>query len=887
MKSIKLFSRISLVSLIISTLFSTSIYLLLFQDINVSKRGLVFWFFMFLVFYLVFALLERTRFNQNWKSVSKRLKILSILLTPVVGYLILNITHFDLPNAILFLPKQQITIETTQKNNPLSSGSVIEIDGIKNGENWISYKSNSLRGDFTIQDHSLILSAYPAEINYTDRIIDLLEVNFIARPDAGIVKIISNGQEKEIDLFSEIIQPKPITRYFPTPLAVTFFLTFLYSISIGILMFLFPVIIFVPKFFKPGTLKEKTGTSDVSLNSLLLSTSMCIFFFVFMEWLFYITKPSFMNYYGLPEKVIILLSCFSAIAIFSLIIVYAIFKFISLISKNGLNRKLIMALVIVPTMVLSVSFLLLIDNFTYTLFNFGIVSAEGFLRAVYGLIFLVIMAVLYSQVENFIEFISGIRHKRLLEKSVMLFIFVSFLATNFKGLYSQNSWEGGDRNKNTVAAHHPNIIYITSDGVNSRNMSLYGYERDTTPRLLELSESSLVANNAFTNSGNTAGSILSVFTGKYPSETRMLYPPDILQGENSYESLIAILRDYGYFSVQLAVTHYVDSYERNLLNGFNVVNGRSINENRICEFIPQDTCYFINKLNKRVVERLEHIFFINDMVNVFEQVSTGPHSYNDREKINELINLIDSKENPLFVHVHLMGTHGDIHGGNFNPSEQIFSKGQSQNKQGDWNLDFYDDSIYEFDSLMGSVIDELIAKNKLDDTLIIIGSDHGIRWSRIERIPLIIRFPGGEHAGLINGNVQNLDIAPTILDYLNIEIPAWMEGESLLSRDDSQIQSPIISFYGHDEMNWNQNFDYYKVFPPFYQFDEVYLIYCQNWFQLNLDTNVITSGVITDYKNPCSDESLLSNEEAFKIMKDHLHSKHFDTSSLNYKEIPR
>jgi len=882
MKSKRLISRISVFSLIISFFFSTSIYLLLFQDINVSKRGLAFWLLMFLVFYLLLALVEKTRINQNWKWFSKRLIILLILVTPIVGFLILNITHVDLPKAILFLPKQQIAIETTQTINPLSSSSVIEIDGIKNGENWISYKSNSLRGDFAIQDHSLILCAYPAEINYRERIIDLLEINFISRPDGGIVKVISNGEEKEIDLFSEITQSKPITCYFPTPVTVTFFLTFLYSISIGLFMFLFPVIIFFPKTIKPGNLKEKTGTSEESLNSLLLITSMCIFFFVFMEWLFYITKPSFMNYYGLPEKIIILLSCFSTIAFLFLIIVYAIFKFISLISKNRLNNILIRVFTIIPTLVLSVSLLLLIDNFTYTLFNFGIVSAEGFLRAVYGLIFLVIMAVLYSQVEYSIELFSGLKHKRLLEKSVILFIFVSFLATNFKGIYSQNSREGGNQNKNTVAAYHPNIIYITSDGVNARNMSLYGYERDTTPRLLELSESSLVALNAFTNSGNTSGSIISVFTGKYPSETRMLYPPDILQGENSYESLIAILRDYGYFSVQLAVTHYVDSYERNLLNGFNVVNGRSINENRICEFISQDTCYFIKKLNKRVAERLEHIFFVDDMVNVFEQASTGPHSYNDRQKIDELIKLIDSNESPLFVHVHLMGTH-DIHGGNFNPSEQIFSKGQSQNKQGDWNLDFYDDSIHEFDSLMGSVIDELTAKNKLDDTLIIIGSDHGMRWSRIERIPLIIRFPGGEHAGLINGNIQNLDIVPTILDYLNIEIPAWMEGESLISKDDSQIQSPIFSFYGHDEMNWNQNFDYYKVFPPFYQFDEIYLIYCQNWFQLNLDANVITSGVIADYKNPCVDESLLSNEKAFELMKDHLQSKHFDTSSLIFK----
>jgi arylsulfatase A-like enzyme len=91
-------------------------------------------------------------------------------------------------------------------------------------------------------------------------------------------------------------------------------------------------------------------------------------------------------------------------------------------------------------------------------------------------------------------------------------------------------------------------------------MSVFSYERDTTPTLRELSGPSLVVENAFTNAGATLGSIASIFTSKLPFETGVIYPPNISQGTDASEHLPGILSKAGYKAVEIGVPHYVDAF---------------------------------------------------------------------------------------------------------------------------------------------------------------------------------------------------------------------------------------------------------------------------------------------------------------------------------------
>lgn len=64
----------------------------------------------------------------------------------------------------------------------------------------------------------------------------------------------------------------------------------------------------------------------------------------------------------------------------------------------------------------------------------------------------------------------------------------------------------------------PNILWITIDAARKDRFSCYGYEKKTTPFIDQLSEKSIVFENAYTVAPWTLPSVASMFTGLYPSE---------------------------------------------------------------------------------------------------------------------------------------------------------------------------------------------------------------------------------------------------------------------------------------------------------------------------------------------------------------------------------
>ncbi len=102
----------------------------------------------------------------------------------------------------------------------------------------------------------------------------------------------------------------------------------------------------------------------------------------------------------------------------------------------------------------------------------------------------------------------------------------------------------------------------------------------------------------------------------------------------------------------------------------------------------------------------------------------------------------------------------------------------------------------EVDANLGRLFDALKAAGQWEDTLIIFTSDHGEQigdhwligkmgyFDASYHIPLIVRAPGGafdENRGKqIRAFSENIDIMPTILDWLELDIPQQCDGFSLL-----------------------------------------------------------------------------------------------------------
>ena len=100
--------------------------------------------------------------------------------------------------------------------------------------------------------------------------------------------------------------------------------------------------------------------------------------------------------------------------------------------------------------------------------------------------------------------------------------------------------------------------------------------------------------------------------------------------------------------------------------------------------------------------------------------------------------------------------------------------------------------ISEVDHYVGRILGALDEAGKRDDTVIVFTSDHGewlgdhLRFGKgypapdaVSRVPLVIAAPGETRVGPIDGIVEAVDIVPTLLDLAAIQIPTFMQGESL------------------------------------------------------------------------------------------------------------
>ena len=122
--------------------------------------------------------------------------------------------------------------------------------------------------------------------------------------------------------------------------------------------------------------------------------------------------------------------------------------------------------------------------------------------------------------------------------------------------------------------------------------------------------------------------------------------------------------------------------------------------------------------------------------------------------------------------------------------------------------------VLGIDRSVARILDALENHRLTDDTVVIYTSDHGFfvgehgafgkNWMYEEslRTPLIVRWPNGARAGHVEERmVQNIDLAPTILDLAGLSAPRTMHGLSLRPllegrQPESWRSSIYYRFYG-------------------------------------------------------------------------------------------
>lgn len=125
--------------------------------------------------------------------------------------------------------------------------------------------------------------------------------------------------------------------------------------------------------------------------------------------------------------------------------------------------------------------------------------------------------------------------------------------------------------------------------------------------------------------------------------------------------------------------------------------------------------------------------------------------------------------------------------------------------------------IAEVDHQVGILLDRLATTGTLDDTLVVLTSDHGDQmgdhglieklgyWDESYHVPLIIRdpsAPASSRGSTVDRFTEHVDVMPTILDWLGAEVPLQCDGRTLL--DFVHGEEPERPW--RDEVHWQWDF---------------------------------------------------------------------------------
>jgi arylsulfatase A-like enzyme len=336
-----------------------------------------------------------------------------------------------------------------------------------------------------------------------------------------------------------------------------------------------------------------------------------------------------------------------------------------------------------------------------------------------------------------------------------------------------------------------NLILITIDCLRADHLSCLGYSKETTPNLDCLASKGLLFSQAISTSPFTPASLISVFTSTYP----LMYGGE-LRVTNRRTTVAQVLKEHGYCTVAFHSNPWLSAYY-GFNRGFDTF-ADSVQEGhykslwgKVGELAIRRRIYKKGKLYKILAPLYGAVRFGNP--------------FTEAEVLNrEALSWLHDNPNNFFLWLHYMDVHNPyIPFRRMNsPFERYHLFKLNQKAFGDQGsltpeeinelISLYDDKVSYADEMIGSLLAQLKQNNTLDNTFVIVTADHGQQlmehgycghtshlYDEVTRVPLIIAGPGFK-GQVISQQVSLLDLAPTILDILEIKKPKGFIGNTLV-----------------------------------------------------------------------------------------------------------
>jgi arylsulfatase A-like enzyme len=374
--------------------------------------------------------------------------------------------------------------------------------------------------------------------------------------------------------------------------------------------------------------------------------------------------------------------------------------------------------------------------------------------------------------------------------------------------------EGADGNK-------PNILLVTFDALAARNMSVYGYERETTPFITEWAKSASLFTKVKAESHITTPTTASLMTGKrlWTHQTYHIVGSS-KPVKSEVENVPLMLKRNGYYNMAFVVNPLASVKKLGISGSFDVAPIETGFSRQATLFASIDVILYRLFGNRiRLYDWiLQRDFILFKVLNKISRNLSKTAAPPDKAFNNFLTVLDDKPPTPFFAWIHLMPPHDPYLApepfiGLFDSSlqyrtdksqEEAFKKAERAHFQHDRfppellpSIDVlrarYDEFILYSDKQFETFIARLEEMDVLSNTVIILSSDHGESfehnytkhsfnnmYEQVTHIPLIIKEPDQGEGRVIDSLAEQIDISSTIFDLADIPLPSWIEGRSLV-----------------------------------------------------------------------------------------------------------
>jgi arylsulfatase A-like enzyme len=350
----------------------------------------------------------------------------------------------------------------------------------------------------------------------------------------------------------------------------------------------------------------------------------------------------------------------------------------------------------------------------------------------------------------------------------------------------------------------PNVLLITMDTVRADHLSVYGYDRETTPNLQGLAREATLYRRAVAASDLTLPSHATIFTGLYPSwHGADFAPPDYPNGRplaSGVKTLAEVLESNGYWTGAVVANHGYLHPAFGLNRGFDSYDYR-----RPAELLARNRPFYLRAAALKAV-RL-----------VYDISSLAPPTLRAVDINRHTFRLLQSgRGRPFFLFLNYMDAHmpyappppfdtrfpgKDPH---FRPAADrdledevvnavVSGKRALTPAEHAHFVSQYDGGIAYIDSQIGALLARLRELDLYENTLIVITADHGEAFGEhglLEHgngfvyqdqvhVPLLIKYPRRREGRQSDALASHVDLMPTVLEVAGVAAPPGLQGRTL------------------------------------------------------------------------------------------------------------